>query len=215
MPYTKYRIAREKMVREQIIAKGVKDPLVIEAMLRIPRHEFMPEALKHLAYEDKPVMIGAGQTISQPLVVAQMSEFLELKKGMTVLEVGTGSGYQAAVLHAMGACVFTVERLKDHYFETKKRFERLGIFDIRYNLSDGTLGWAEHAPYDRILVAAGGPTVPEALMQQLADNGILIIPVGEERREQELVRVRREGEKFFYKVLRKVSFVDLVGKQGW
>ncbi len=215
MPYSKYRIAREKMVREQIIAAGVKDSLVIDAMLRIPRHEFMPEALIHLAYEDKPVMIGAGQTISQPLVVAQMSEYLELKKGMTVLEVGTGSGYQAAILHAMGACVFTVERLKEHYFATKKRFERLGIYDIRYHLSDGTLGWPEYAPFDRILVAAGGPTVPEALMSQLADNGILIIPVGEEKREQELVRVRREGEKFFYKVLRKVSFVDLVGKQGW
>ncbi len=215
MPYTKNRVAREKMVREQIIAHGIQDPAVIDAMLRIPRHEFMPEALRHLAYEAKPVMIGAGQTISQPLVVAQMSEALEIKKGMTVLEVGTGSGYQAAVLHAMGACVFTVERLKEHYFETKKRFERLGIFDIRTHLSDGTLGWAEYAPFDRIIVAAGGPTVPEALMEQLADNGILIIPVGEERREQELVRVRRQGEKFFYKVLRKVSFVDLVGKQGW
>ncbi len=215
MPYAKNRVAREKMVREQIIAKGIQDQLVIDAMLKIPRHEFMPEALRHLAYEDKPVMIGAGQTISQPLVVAQMSEYLELKKGMTVLEVGTGSGYQAAILHAMGACVFTVERLKEHYFETKKRFERLGIFDIRTHLSDGTLGWTEYAPFDRIIVAAGGPTVPEALMSQLADNGILIIPVGEERREQELVRVRRQGEKFFYKVLRKVSFVDLVGKQGW
>lgn len=215
MPQRAFRIPRERMVREQLEARGISDPFVLNAMRSVPRHVFVPQSLEHAAYEDRPLFIDYGQTISQPYIVGLMTESLEVKKDMTVLEIGTGSGYQAAILHEMGACVFTVERLKEHYFQARERFNLLGMKKIRTHLSDGTLGWPEMAPFDRILVAAGGPSVPEALLSQMADNGVMVLPVGSEKRTQELIRVRREGEKFYSKVLRKVSFVDLVGAEGW
>ncbi len=211
----KYRIARRQMVEKQLMARGISDASVLQAMNKVQRHLFVDEALAHDAYSDRPMPIGYGQTISQPYTVALMTQCLEISKGMSVLEVGTGSGYQSAVLHALGAVVFTVERIPELYASTKQRFESLGMVNIRVSLSDGTMGWREMAPFDRILVAAGGPEIPQSLLEQLADGGIMILPVGEEKKAQNLVRVRREGEKFFTKVLGKTSFVDLIGKQGW
>ncbi len=213
--FSAYRIPRERMLEEQVIGRNITDTKVIHAMRKVMRHEFIPKALVHTAYEDIPVHIGYGQTISQPYTVALMSQSLELEKGMTVLEIGMGSGYQAAVLHEMGAYVFTVERIKELYFETKERFQNLGYSTIRTSLSDGTLGWQEMAPFDRILVAAGGPNIPQSLIEQLADGGIMIVPVGTEKREQELIKVVRQGDTYTSKVLCKTSFVDLVGKEGW
>ncbi len=214
MTQTELRIPRERMVRE-LMAKGISDQTVLRAMHAVPRHAFVPEFLHHLAYSDSALSIGSGQTISQPYIVALMSQSLEAEKGMTVLEVGTGSGYQAAVLHAMGLCVYTVERLKELYYPTRQLFETLGMRKIKTHLSDGTLGWSEVAPFDRILVAAGGPTIPESLLAQLAEGGIMVLPVGKERKTQQLVRVRKENGKYFSKSLGPVSFVDLVGEKGW
>ncbi len=211
---TKFRIPRQRLI-EQLKTKGIKDTNVLSAILKVPRHDFVPEYLNHLAYEDSALSIGFGQTISMPSVVAYMSEALEAKPGMTVLEVGTGSGYQAAVLYEMGLFVYTVERLKELYFPTKEHFARLGMKKVRTKLTDGTLGWPEMAPFDRIIVAAGGPTIPQSLIDQLADDGIMLIPVGKEKRSQELIRVRKENGKVLTKRLSKVSFVDLVGKEGW
>ncbi len=213
--FSPFRIPREKMLEEQVIGRGIKDKNVIEAMRKVLRHEFIPKAFQHSAYEDIPVHIGYGQTISQPYTVALMSEAINVEKGMSVLEVGLGSGYQAAVLHEMGASVYSVEIIKELYFETKERFNRLGYATIRTSLSDGTLGWQQMAPFDRILVAAGGPNIPQSLVSQLKDGGIMIVPVGTEKREQELVRVTKQGETCFSKVLGKTTFVDLVGKEGW
>ncbi len=214
MSNTKYRIPRKRLI-EQLQAKGIKDQNVLKAIYTVPRHDFVPEYLAHLAYEDSALSIGFGQTISMPSVVATMSEALEAKKGMTVLEIGTGSGYQSAILYEMGLFVYTIERLKELYFPTKEHFERLGMKKVRTKLSDGTLGWPEMAPFDRIIVAAGGPNIPQSLINQLTDDGIMIIPVGSEKKQQELVRVRKENGKIFTKRLNKVSFVDLVGKEGW
>ncbi len=214
MTIDKFRIPKKRLI-DQLRARGIKDENVLNAMSQVPRHDFIPDYLSHLAYEDTALSIGFGQTISKPSVVAIMSEALEAKKGMTVLEIGTGSGYQTSVLYQMGLFIYTIERIKELYFPTKERFEKMGMKNIRTQLSDGTLGWKEGAPFDRILVAAGGPVIPESLLSQLADGGIMVLPVGDEKRTQDLIRVRREKDKFFSKKISKVSFVDLVGKEGW
>lgn len=207
---------RARMVHEQLEANGVDDPLVLRAMLNVPRHLFVPEPMWASAYTaNTPLPIGHGQTISQPLVVAMMSQRLNACEGMSVLEVGTGSGYQAAVLEAMGLEVFTVERIRELYLEARERFETLGIRGVRMRITDGTLGWPENAPFDRILVTAGGPDIPPPLMAQLADPGIMIIPVGKTKREQKLVRVVKENGEVSAKSFAQVSFVDLVGDHGW
>jgi protein-L-isoaspartate(D-aspartate) O-methyltransferase len=184
-------------------------------MRTLPRHLFVEEALASKAYADCPLPIGEGQTISQPYIVALMSELLDLKPGMKVLEIGTGSGYQAAVLAEMGAEVFTVERIKKLFFAARKRFMDMRMFSVKLKLDDGTMGWPEEAPYDRIIVTAGGPEVPEPLVGQLADNGRMVIPVGGAKRTQELILVEKiNGE---VKMTNKggVAFVDLVGSHGW
>ncbi|MGE4194756.1 MAG: protein-L-isoaspartate(D-aspartate) O-methyltransferase [Pseudodesulfovibrio sp.] len=206
---------RERMVRDQIQARGVTDERVLDAMRTLPRHLFVEEALAYKAYGDTPLPIGEGQTISQPYIVALMSELLEIEPGMKVLEIGTGSGYQAAVLARMGADVHTVERIKKLFHAARKRFMDMRMFSVKLKLDDGTMGWPEEAPFDRIIVTAGGPEVPEPLVDQLADNGRMLIPVGESRRNQTLVLVeKRDGE-----VIRTdkggVAFVDLVGSHGW
>ncbi len=213
MDSNKLRIPRTRLV-DTLLRKGIIDKTVLNAIATVPRHEFVPQYLEHMAYADSALSIGYGQTISQPYIVALMSEALEATKDMTVLEVGTGSGYQTAILHEMGLFVYTVERLRDLYFPTKERLERLGVKNIRTLLSDGTIGWKEMAPFDRILVAAGGPTIPETLVEQLAQGGIMVLPVGKEKRIQELVRVRK-GKNITVESLGKVSFVDLIGKEGW
>ena len=214
-PPLEYRIPRERMVREQIAGRGLTHGAVLRAMGEVPRHLFVPEALAATAYDDRALPIGHGQTISQPYVVALMCSLLEPRPGLSVLEVGTGSGYQAAVLHALGLTVFTVERLRPLYLEARERFGRLGLHTVRTLLSDGTLGWPDMGPFDRIIVAAGGPGIPEALTEQLADGGILVIPAGRRRGEQRLLRVTRHGRDFDVSDRGPVAFVDLVGSYGW
>ena len=210
-----YRIPRQRMVRDQIAGRGVANAAVLRAMGEVPRHLFVPEALAPTAYDDRPLPIGHGQTISQPYIVALMCSMLEPRPGLSVLEVGTGSGYQAAVLHALGLTVFTVERLRPLYLEARERFGRLGLHTIRTLLSDGTLGWPDMGPFDRIIVAAGGPGIPEALTEQLADGGVLVIPVGKRRGAQRVVRVVRHGLDLAVRDCGPVAFVDLVGSYGW
>ena len=209
------KISRERMVREQLITRGISDENVLDAMRAVPRHLFVEEALYAKAYEDYPLPIGFGQTISQPFVVALMSQLLEASPGMRVLEIGTGSGYQAAVLEAMGLDVHTVERLRDLYFRTSNLFMKMRLLNIRMKLDDGTMGWPSAGPFDRIIVTAGGPEIPEPLIMQLADPGILVIPVGEARSAQRLVQVKKLGGRVFMDTKDSVSFVDLVGKHGW
>ena len=188
-----FKISRERMVNEQLRARGITDAAVLAAMRDVPRHQFVPEALRSRAYDDYPLPIGHGQTISQPYVVALMSSLLQASSGMKVLEIGTGSGYQAAVLAAMGLEVYTVERLKALYQPTCELLIRLRLHRIKVKLADGTEGWPEAAPFDRIIVTAGGPSVPEPLVRQLADPGIMIVPVGAGHKEQHLVVVQKEN----------------------
>lgn len=206
---------RERMVREQIEARGVTDKRVLDAMRTLPRHLFVEEALAFKAYNDSPLPIGEGQTISQPYIVALMSELLEVEPGMRVLEIGTGSGYQAAVLASMGAEVYTVERIRKLFYSARKRFMDMRMFNVRVKLDDGTMGWPEEAPFDRIVVTAGGPEVPEPLVGQLADPGRMLIPVGDSKRNQMLVLVEKKDEVVTRTGKGAVAFVDLVGSHGW
>ncbi len=203
-----FRIIREKMVREQVIEKGIKDKLVIEAMLKVKRHEFVDEALRARAYVESSLPIGYGQTISKPFIVAKMSEALEVVPGLKVLEIGTGSGYQAAVLAEMGAEVYSVERIKPLYVNALNRLTKLRYFNVKLRFSNGTMGWKEHAPFDRIIVTAGGPRVPYILLEQLKDPGIMVIPIG--KKEQRLIKIIKHGGKYFKKDLGPVQFVKLV-----
>lgn len=206
---------RQRMVREQIQARGIENPAVLAAMLAVPRHLFVQEALRSQSYEDSPLPIGHGQTISQPYIVARMTELLEVQPGMRVLEIGTGSGYQAAVLAAMGCTVYTVERVRELYLATQSLLRGMGIRGIHTKRDDGTLGAAEAAPFDRIIVTAGGPEVPLPLVAQLEDPGIMLIPVGTQKRAQKLLRLRKEHGKVTQEDMGNVVFVDLVGNHGW
>jgi len=210
-----FQISRDRMVREQLMTRNIENDIVLVAMRKAPRHLFVEEALYGKAYEDYPLPIGFGQTISQPYVVALMSQLLAAAPGMRVLEIGTGSGYQAAVLSEMGLEVYSVERLRELYERASNLLMRLRYRKIRLKLADGTEGWPESAPFDRIIVTAGGPGVPEPLLEQLADPGLMVIPAGKERREQRLVIVRKENGVISRKDHERVAFVDLVGSHGW
>lgn len=211
-----YKYSRNKMVKEQLINRGITDPQVLKAMSIVPRHLFVNEALQNTAYDDRPLPIACGQTISQPYTVALMCQLLMLEKGMKVLEIGTGSGYQTAVLREMGAKVFSVERIPELYHNTKKLLKTtLGYTDLVLFLSDGTLGLDNFAPFDRIIVAAGGPTIPQALKDQMDHNAIMLIPVGNEKMRQSLVRVFKINGSYKEENHGSTTFVDLVGKQGW
>ncbi|WP_319759612.1 protein-L-isoaspartate(D-aspartate) O-methyltransferase [Maridesulfovibrio sp.] len=207
--------SRKKMVQEQIEARGVADKNVLDAMSKIPRHLFVQDALASRAYSDSALPIGEGQTISQPYIVAVMSELLRIEPGHKVLEIGTGSGYQAAVLAEMGADVFSVERIRKLFIAARKLLFDMRYFNIQLKLDDGTMGWPENAPYDRIIVTAGGPEIPDYLIEQLADPGILVIPVGGQRRVQRLMLVTKTDGKIETTDMGGCAFVDLVGKQGW
>ncbi|ACS79869.1 protein-L-isoaspartate(D-aspartate) O-methyltransferase [Maridesulfovibrio salexigens] len=207
--------SRLKMVEEQIAARGVADKNVLDAMRRVPRHMFVQDALASRAYSDSALPIGEGQTISQPYIVAVMSELLQIESGHKVLEIGTGSGYQAAVLAEMGADVFSVERIRKLFISARKLLFDMRYFNIQLKLDDGTMGWPENAPYDRIIVTAGGPEIPQYLIDQLADPGILVIPVGGQRRVQRLMLVTKTDGKIETTDMGGCAFVDLVGKQGW
>ncbi len=209
-----YRIARERMVKNQLVARGIRDPRVLEAMRRVPRHLFVDEALVDQAYQDYPLPIGYGQTISQPYIVALMSEALELEGDEKVLEVGTGSGYQAAILGELAHKVYSVERIPQLLARARKILDSLGYNNIFLKLDDGTWGWQEFAPYDAIIVTAASPQVPEPLLKQLADPGVMVIPVGDEF-SQNLVRIRKVNGQYIREDLGGVRFVKLVGDHGW
>ena len=207
---------RERMVTTQIEARGITEPLVLEAMRVVPRERFVPTALARFAYDDGPLPIGEGQTISQPYIVAVMTQAAGLKPGARALEIGTGSGYGAAVLSRIAAEVYTVERVGALAAEARDRLARLGYANVHVLEGDGTLGWGEHAPYDAIVVTAGGPLVPQALLSQLAVGGRLVMPVGPGARHQRLVRVTRtDTQEYRYEDLEEVAFVPLIGAEGW
>jgi protein-L-isoaspartate(D-aspartate) O-methyltransferase len=207
---------REHMVEKQIAARGVRSKIVLDAMRKVPREAFLPERLREFAYEDSPLPIAAGQTISQPYIVALMTEALDLEGGENVLEIGTGSGYAAAVLAEIAADVYTVERIGQLAEKAASTLQDLGYSNVHVMHGDGTLGWAAAAPYDAIIVAAGGPQVPESLKEQLKVGGRLVIPVGADPRVQELVRVTRTSHAGFKSEdIADVRFVPLVGKEGW
>jgi protein-L-isoaspartate(D-aspartate) O-methyltransferase len=193
----------------------IADERVLEAMNRVPRHLFVPQAIQTQAYKDNALPIAGGQTISQPFIVARMSELLELKGRERVLEIGSGSGYQSAVLALIARKVFAVERLEALAAESKERLLRLGYRNISYKLADGTEGWQSYAPFDAILVAAGGPEIPEPLVEQLEVGGRMVIPVGEEKSKQMLVRVTRKEKGYSTEDCGPCSFVPLIGQHGW
>ncbi len=205
---------RERMVEEQLIARGVTDARVIEVMRRLPRHLFVDEALRDRAYGDHPLPIGEGQTISQPFIVGRMTELLRLTGREKVLEVGTGCGYQAAVLAELAARVCTIERLPRLATRARETLEGLGYRNVWVRAANGTLGWPDEAPFDRILVAAGGPTVPPLLFEQLAEGGRMVIPVGDAANQVLQVIDKVQGGKRVTEDSGCV-FVKLVGKYAW
>jgi protein-L-isoaspartate(D-aspartate) O-methyltransferase len=207
---------RSEMVERNIVARGVRDELVLEAMRKVPRELFLPKNLREFAYDDSPLPIAGEQTISQPYIVAFMVEALLLKGGEKVLEIGAGSGYAAAVLSQIAADVYTVERLGQLADKAATTLADLGYDNVHVLHGDGTKGWPEHAPYDAIVVAAGGPQVPESLKEQLKVGGRLVIPVGEDQRAQELVRITRiSSDNYRSEDIADVRFVPLIGEEGW
>lgn len=211
-----YARERERMVTRQIANRGVRDPAVLAAMRAVPRELFVPEAYRASAYDDTPLPIPADQTISQPYVVAYMIAALDLKPADRVLEIGTGSGYAAALLSRIVREVYTVERHRVLADYARERLAEAGYLNVHVRHGDGTRGWPEHAPYDGIIVAAGGPTVPLSLQKQLAVGGRLIMPVGRSRHQQYLVLLTRVGEEAYTEeTLAPVAFVPLIGDEGW
>ena len=209
-----FTTVRERMVQEQLRSRGVSDPNVLKVMSEVPRHLFVDDAMQARAYGDHPLPIASDQTISQPFIVAAMTQALQLKGTEKVLEIGTGSGYQAAVLSRLCAQVYTVERINTLLAGARKVFDQLHFYNILSRLDDGTMGWQEHAPYDAIIVTAGSPEIPEPLIDQLADTGRMVIPVGD-RNVQELQYVTKEGGEIEVQRLESVRFVSLIGAYGW
>ena len=209
-----FKRARERMVETQIAARGVHDERVLEAMRKVPRHLFVDEALQDQAYSDHPLPIAENQTISQPYVVALMTESLELKGGEKVLEIGTGSGYQSAILAELADRVFSIERYPELGYRANVILRKLGYTNFIIRVGDGSLGWPDDAPFDGVIVTAGTPKIPQPLIDQLAMGGRLVVPVGD-RLTQDLVFVRRVAEGIEKTNLGGVRFVNLVGKWGW
>ncbi|NOZ64107.1 MAG: protein-L-isoaspartate(D-aspartate) O-methyltransferase [Caldiserica bacterium] len=205
---------RKRMVEEQIKRRGIRDKRVIDAFLKVPRHEFVPPESKVEAYNDYPLPIGGGQTISQPYMVALMTELLRLKGNEKVLEIGTGSGYQTAILAELAGEVYTVERIESLLQRAKEILDRLGFKNIFYRVGDGTEGWREYSPFDGIIVTAASPKVSAPLLEQLREGGRLVIPVGE-RYSQDLVRITKKGERFKEENFGPCVFVPLIGEFGW
>jgi protein-L-isoaspartate(D-aspartate) O-methyltransferase len=210
----KYQRLREEMVRQQIEARGITDPAVLAAMRKVPRHLFVSEALRDQAYGDFPLPIGEQQTISQPFIVAEMTQALALRREDRVLEIGTGSGYQAAVIAEIAYRVYTIERLRLLYLQARKLFDELRLFSIVTRYGDGTKGWEEESPFDAIIVTAGAPEIPKALLSQLAEGGRLVAPVGNQH-VQDLIRVVKDRRGLHRSNLGGCRFVKLVGEQGW
>ncbi len=214
-PYShQFEIAREQMVARDLRPRGITDPRVLDAMAKVPRHLFVDEALWDQAYGDFPLPIGHGQTISQPYIVALMTQELGLKGDERVLEIGTGSGYQAAVLAELARAVFSVERIPALLSRARKLLDRLGYSNVHLKLDDGTWGWKEHAPYDAIIVTAGSPQVPQPLVDQLKSPGVMVIPVGDEYSQGLVKLIKRDGQ-IIQEHKGGVRFVKLVGDHGW
>ncbi len=205
---------RRQMVREQLELRGITDPRLLEAFRRMPRHLFVPPDQQAQAYEDHPIPIGAGQTISQPYMVALMVQLLKLQGHERVLEVGTGSGYQLAILAELALEVYSVERLPELASGALRRLEQLGFLNVHISPGNGSLGWPEHAPYDGIVVAAGSPRIPQPLVEQLADGGRLVIPVGSPQTQTLTLAEKRSGQ-MRLTTLTQCVFVPLVGEHGW
>jgi protein-L-isoaspartate(D-aspartate) O-methyltransferase len=210
----KFRRQREEMVLRQIEARGVKDPKVLAAMRKVPRHMFVSEALMDQAYGDFPLPIGLQQTISQPYIVAEMTQALQLNADDRVLEIGTGSGYQAAILAEIAYRVYTIERIHSLLVKARQTFDRLHYHNIVTRYSDGTCGWAEESPFDAIVVTAGAPEIPKTLLSQLAVGGRMVIPVGDQF-TQDLVKLYRDEDGIHRVSLGGCRFVKLVGEHGW
>lgn len=210
-----FRIPRERMVARLREHYGIRDQRVLDTMLTVPRHFFVPEALQGRTYGDHALPIAANQTISQPYIVARMSELLELNNRSRVLEIGAGSGYQTAVLSKLAAQVYAIERIAELAREAQARIRQLNIYNATVKCFDGTMGWSAHAPYDGILVAAGGPDIPETLLAQLQMGGRLVIPVGETREAQRLIRVTKTEQGFEREDHGACAFVPLIGHYGW
>ncbi|MBU0674370.1 MAG: protein-L-isoaspartate(D-aspartate) O-methyltransferase [Proteobacteria bacterium] len=202
------------MIREQLLSRNITDQRVLEAMAGIPRHIFVEEALESQAYGDFPLPIGEGQTISQPYIVALMTQMLSLQGSEKVLEVGTGCGYQTAILARLAETVYSVERIKKLLARARINLDRVQCFNALCKVDDGTLGWPENGPYDAIMVTAGGPEIPAALLEQLADPGIMVIPVGD-RISQQLTRIVKMNGQITHEAGESVRFVNLIGRQGW
>jgi protein-L-isoaspartate(D-aspartate) O-methyltransferase len=209
-----FALARKKMVQEQLVSRGIKDKRVLDAMMKVPRHLFVEEGLWHQAYGDFPLPIGEGQTISQPYIVALMTEALQLAGDDKVLEIGTGSGYQAAILAELTQHVFSIERISSMASRARKTLDQLGYANVLIRVSDGTLGWQDEAPFAGIIVTAGAPAIPPTLVEQLEQGGRLVIPVGNEY-SQILLKVVKQDEGYKEKDLGGVRFVKLIGDHGW
>lgn len=214
MSPSQYAIARKRMVQEQLIARGIKDEKVLDSMLNIPRHLFVEEGLAPMAYNDHPLSIGEGQTISQPYIVAYMLECLHLTPEDRVLEIGTGCGYLTAVLAPMVSQVFTIERIPALLFKARKILKQLGYKNIMLKIGDGTKGWPEKAPFDAIIVSAASPQIPQPYLDQLGEGGRLILPVGGED-FQELTLVKKRKGRIQTQILSGCRFVKLKGKYGF
>ncbi len=209
-----FKNKRKQMVENQIKNRGVTDELVLKAMLRVPRHLFVEEAMRETAYGDFPLPIGDGQTISQPYMVAVMTEKLELDENCKVLEIGTGSGYQTAVLAEISENVFTIERIAALEKKARVKLEKMGYTNIAFKIGDGTLGWSQFAPYDGILVTAGSPNIPRLLFSQLVEGGRMVIPIGNSF-SQILTVVRKQNGEMVEESSFSCTFVPLIGREGW
>jgi protein-L-isoaspartate(D-aspartate) O-methyltransferase len=206
---------RDRMVARQLEARGIADRRVLDAMRRVSREQFVPADLQREAYDDGPLPIGAGQTISQPYIVALMLETAQIRATDRVLEIGAGSGYAAALMSLLAERVIAIERQPELAERARTTLERLGCRNVEIHCADGSAGWPEAAPFDAILVAAGGPRVPEVLRAQLAEGGRLVMPVGASHLEQRLVKVTRSDDTYREEDLCGVSFVPLIGTHGW
>jgi len=210
----KYERQREEMVRTQIEARGIKAPKVLAAFRRVPRHLFVSEALRDQAYGDYPLPIGEQQTISQPYIVAEMTQALDLGEDDRVLEIGTGSGYQAAILAQIVYRVYTIERKRSLYLQARNLFDKLHYHNIVMKYADGTKGWRDESPFDGIIVTAGAPQIPDVLIDQMGEGGRLVVPVGNQH-TQELIKIFRDDQNIRQINLGGCRFVKLVGQYGW
>ena len=210
-----YQIPRERMIKLLREHYKIKDERVLAAMLEIPRHQFVPEALKTQAYKDNALPIASKQTISQPFIVARMTELLELTAQSKILEIGAGSGYQTAILAKLANRIYAIERVPILVKEAQEKLQRFNLNNVTLICADGTLGWQTHAPFDAILVAAGSPTIPQPLLNQLKLGGRLVLPVGQDQKTQKLIRVTRTERDFVTEDFGACAFVPLIGEHGW